>query len=38
VASSIEDGRRARSISSGAALRKLDQFVQVTQQLGPRQA
>ncbi len=36
VASSIEDGlARARTaVSSGAALAKLDQFVQVTQQLG----
>ncbi|TFW24512.1 anthranilate phosphoribosyltransferase [Massilia arenosa] len=36
VASSIEDGlARARAtIKSGAALRKLDQFVQVTRQLG----
>ncbi|MBE3027574.1 anthranilate phosphoribosyltransferase [Janthinobacterium sp. GW458P] len=41
VASSIEDGlARARAaVSSGAALAKLDQFVQVTQQLGtPAQA
>ncbi|KAB8063071.1 anthranilate phosphoribosyltransferase [Janthinobacterium violaceinigrum] len=41
VASSIEDGlARARTaVSSGAALAKLDQFVQVTQQLGtPAQA
>jgi anthranilate phosphoribosyltransferase len=41
VASSIEDGlARARTaVSSGAALAKLDQFVQVTQQLGtPPQA
>ena len=41
VASSIEDGlARARSaVSSGAALAKLEQFVQVTQQLGtPKQA
>lgn len=41
VASSIEDGlARARTaVSSGAALAKLDQFVQVTQQLGtPKQA
>jgi anthranilate phosphoribosyltransferase len=36
VAASIEDGlARARSaITSGAALQKLDQFVQVTRQLG----
>lgn len=41
VASSIEDGlARARTaVSSGAALAKLEQFVQVTQQLGtPAQA
>ena len=41
VASSIEDGlARARiAVSSGAALAKLEQFVQVTQQLGtPAQA
>ena len=41
VASSIEDGlARARiAVSSGAALAKLEQFVQVTQQLGtPKQA
>ena len=41
VASSIEDGlARARTaVSSGAALAKLEQFVQVTQQLGtPKQA
>ncbi|PLY40397.1 anthranilate phosphoribosyltransferase [Janthinobacterium sp. ROICE36] len=41
VASSIEDGlARARAaVSSGAAIAKLDQFVQVTQQLGtPAQA
>jgi anthranilate phosphoribosyltransferase len=36
VASSIEDGlKRARfAITSGAALRKIEQFVQVTQTLG----
>jgi anthranilate phosphoribosyltransferase len=36
VASSIEDGlKRARAVVvSGAARAKLDQFVQVTQQLG----
>ena len=41
VASSIEDGlaRARKAVSSGAALAKLDQFVQVTQQLGtPAQA
>ncbi|MGK5063045.1 anthranilate phosphoribosyltransferase [Janthinobacterium sp. LB3P112] len=36
VASSIEDGLASarRAVSSGAALAKLEQFVQVTQQLG----
>ncbi|MGK5018367.1 anthranilate phosphoribosyltransferase [Janthinobacterium sp. HLS12-2] len=41
VASSIEDGlaHARKAVSSGAALAKLDQFVQVTQQLGtPAQA